>query len=493
MARMLIALCCGIVLLSGCTTVTDVAYHKLQCPTQGCSEASLRAAVVSKKCFVSEVGRRVACDRQVKTLREHVPRQFEVTFLEYQENGKRFDCQQRAAVLLRLREAKKAGKPVLVVVYIHGWHHNAKPTDGNVQYFDNMLARYADALARGGRGDVNVLGVYVGWRGESKEVPIVDAVTLGDRARAADVIGQKGFFREDLRAIASAMQESSPRSAMIVAGHSLGGRLLSRTLLPDVFENKYQPLGPRTLVATLNAAIGADAFRDLYRAPYAAQADQMPTWLNITSLDDWATGWSYPLAATIGSLWLGPLSSDFPSDSDAIKTIGHFSAYKTHQLGLLSCDPAAKDEDGKYCGTAKDIARLSGAAYWQPASYRFFVLRYAAIGDSSDGLNQCGLLAEYPITDSMVKKMKGEGYCRGLIGGSSPNATRARVIPAGGYMWNIEADSSVIDTDGLQATSTPEHNAITQTSLATMLVALVYGSADAQESVAEANLAVPSN
>lgn len=47
-------------------------------------------------------------------------------------------------------------------------------------------------------------------------------------------------------------------------GHSLGGSVLLRILPPVVFAGRYQPLGPRTPVVTLNAAIGADALRDYY-------------------------------------------------------------------------------------------------------------------------------------------------------------------------------------------------------------------------------------
>lgn len=53
-----------------------------------------------------------------------------------------------------------ARKPLLVV-FIHGWHNNAHPGNGNLQSFNQLLKQ----LAKRADGDTEVMGVFIGWRG----------------------------------------------------------------------------------------------------------------------------------------------------------------------------------------------------------------------------------------------------------------------------------------------------------------------------------------
>ena len=65
-------------------------------------------------------------------------------------------------------------KGISIVVFVHGWKHNAKYDDSNVQAFRALLQSTA-ALeeARGSR--YRVVGIYVGWRGLSvRGEPLAD-------------------------------------------------------------------------------------------------------------------------------------------------------------------------------------------------------------------------------------------------------------------------------------------------------------------------------
>ncbi|WP_157128414.1 hypothetical protein [Cupriavidus sp. USMAA2-4] len=453
--RAILAILFAAALLTGCSTVPDQQYQT--------------AGFRDKSCSLNGSGREATCppDSSRGEEGQRIERKFSVAFLEYCElesaackaPGQLFAPGQLLAIRQRIESANAAGQATLVAVYVHGWHHNASTEDGNVKYFDHMLARYADALARAGRTDIRVLGIYVGWRGELIEASIPSVFTVADRGRAADRIAQ-GTVAADLATIAAAVQAGPASSRMLVTGHSFGGRLVSRALLPKFREN-YQPLGDKALIVTLNAAIGADAYYDLYQDPARLSPSAgKPTWVNITSLDDWATKWTYPIARYVGNL-----QPDHPEDDSSGRTIGHFGPYKTHQLGFANCNAVG-------CGDPATLSGLLNVDYWSPAPFHFFVLRYA-VETGADTLDMCGLVREYPYNQKAVDAMERPGVCKDLVGSESPFTGRKR-YPANGHLWNIEADKSVIDTDGLQPTSTAVHNATTQTNLATMLVRLLY-------------------
>lgn len=453
--RAILALLLAAALLAGCSTVPDQQYQA--------------AGFRDKSCSLNAAGRQAACppDTGQAGDGERIERKFSVAFLEYCEvesaackaPGQLFAPEQLQAIRQRIETANAAGQATLVAIYVHGWHHNASSEDGNVKYFDHMLARYADALARAGRPDIGVLGVYVGWRGELIEASIPSVFTVADRGRAADRIAQ-GSVAADLATIAAAVQAGPASSRLLVTGHSFGGRLVSRALLPRLRES-HQPLGDKALIVTLNAAVGADAFYDFYRDPARLSPSAgKPTWVNITSLDDWATKWTYWIANRVGNL-----QPDHPEDNSSGETIGHFGPYKTHQISFADCSKVG-------CGDAASLARLQGVDYWSPAPFHFFVLRYAS-ATSADRLEMCGLMREYPYNQQAVDAMERVAVCRDMIGSESPYTGRKR-YPGNGHLWNIEADESVIESDGLQPTSTAVHNAVTQTNLATMFVRLLY-------------------
>lgn len=446
-----------LVLLTGCTTLPDMRYQS--------------AGFHHRSCSLTQVGRDAICPAEQTHAKAskngRVERHFSVAYLEYCElksdvckgAGEQFDPEQLQAILKKINASNAAGEPTLVAVYVHGWHHNADPDDENVKYFEHMLARYKDALVRTGMGEVQVFGVYVGWRGESIRSPIASPFTVWSRGRAADAIGSRGTIASDLEAIASAVQKGPEKSRLIVTGHSYGGRLISRALLPK-FRETYRPLGDRALIVTLNAAVGADAFDDFYQSPRLSPVATKPTWVNITSLDDWATRHTYPIARR-----LGDLRPDHPNSDSSRATIGQYPPYKTHQISFANCD-AVK------CGNEASIQMLRATNYWSPAPFHFFVLQYVPESSGSI-LNMCGLIREYPYNQKATSAMDAAGVCGKMVGTESPHTGR-KSFPANGHLWNIEGDSSVIDSDGLQATSTPVHNSVTQTTLATILMRLLY-------------------
>jgi hypothetical protein len=62
---------------------------------------------------------------------------------------------------------RRAPRPFLVI-YIHGWQNNANSGDVcRFEHFIDTLSRYPEAVGR----KVNVIGVYIAWRGKMSRCP----------------------------------------------------------------------------------------------------------------------------------------------------------------------------------------------------------------------------------------------------------------------------------------------------------------------------------
>jgi hypothetical protein len=137
----------------------------------------------------------------------------------------------------------------LVVVFIHGWHHNAQADDPNLLDFKDALTKLSDLLDGPERrerrqhltGDptVRVVGIYIGWRGRS--LPgLLDYVTLWWRKAAAERVGSGDVseFLERLQRIylrANAVSPANPdaihkRMGLVTLGHSFGGQVLLQSV-----------------------------------------------------------------------------------------------------------------------------------------------------------------------------------------------------------------------------------------------------------------------
>jgi hypothetical protein len=341
--------------LAGCGAIPDRAYNALECKELPCPSGVLDLAIrqvdsatingFGRKSRISDFGPPVACadpfPRPSQVARHRLTLPFCRAFLEYQTDerpglpgpGGKWDPNQLAAIL---RFVEGSETPLLVVVYVHGWHNNAdragslKKRDlaANSVKFDDMLVRHAYELAHLGTfvpelKNHRVLGVYVGWRGAALSAPILPYLTLPQRAAAADRLG-RGELAADLLAISETMRarrdhDNRSINRMLVYGHSLGGRALVRAFAPRIARAPNQsPLGDGVLITTINPAIGSDSFDGLF-APgnTATSLSESPYMINVTSRDDWTTG-------SFGILnRLGYLRSDSSTSPRRNYAIGH--------------------------------------------------------------------------------------------------------------------------------------------------------------------------
>ena len=321
----------GVMLLEGCTTIPDVCYHCTPEPRVEPREDIVIAADGWGACRIESDGKALNCESVAIPL---IPTPYHQAWMEYREAGTRHNRQQVDAILNWIKEGSG---PLHVVVYIHGWHNNAdthrdntshQDPKHNAEKFPFLMARTVDSLKRLALGTgmpmPKVLGIYVGWRGEKYPHGLPNLLSIDGRSVAADIIGLYGDVRNDLTRIAEGMQQRSESSRLMVVGHSLGGRMLTSMFRRQFDQGNPQPLGPGSLIVTLNPAVGADCYDGVFAAnPHGFS----PSWINITSEDDDATGWIYWSASHLS------LVQDCSPDSDAAGVaIGHYADYRNVAL-----------------------------------------------------------------------------------------------------------------------------------------------------------------
>ncbi|MDJ0918275.1 MAG: hypothetical protein QNJ05_10965 [Woeseiaceae bacterium] len=157
-----------------------------------------------------------------------------VLTIEIDDDGAFHQPEQRSNMENWLR--KNEEKPLLL--YVHGWHHNAKKGNCNLVSFTNFLARIEE------QSGTSVLGLYVGWRGDSVDVAflpeLIDFFTIWGRKSASRDVGENG-----LREILDHIRGEYPNRRVFAMGHSLGGSALFHALksdLQDTFDDGYEYL-----------------------------------------------------------------------------------------------------------------------------------------------------------------------------------------------------------------------------------------------------------
>lgn len=457
-------------ILSACISVPDKVWQPICNKGQSYINPPKLEAYT---CAATGKGRSIACS--LKKDDRDAPNSLRVAYLEYPEKSldgtapeSRDACQLQAILDTIKKQKESSGRPLLVSVYVHGWHHDASPDSENRKKYPNMLARYYDSLKKINKNDednYDVLGIYVGWRGESNKLPLLNSLTIGGRAKVADKVGKDSQLKAELNKIADTMRVDD-RNRMIVMGHSLGGRVLSRAFMSDLKQGTVQPLGERVVITTVNPAIGAEAYLPLYVSNNVSTESRVPTWVNFTSEDDWATKNTYKFAGSVGLL----RSHADDSKLCTKQAVGHYQDYITHRVSVHSCgEENCEPMPEAYPG------------YWQVKGYSFFALHYDGLDHNKERLyppvNQCVLMVEEPWTPGRGGdiQMETKGVCGDFAKHIyTVDKEAVKKIPMNGRLWNIFADKSVFDFSESSFWKVSTHNGYVQTDLTAMLVQLVF-------------------
>src|ERR1043166_9006413 len=122
---------------------------------------------------------------------------------------------------------------IVIVLFVHGWKNNAAYRNDNVEMFRAMLKdlKSAEQIQSGldKQNTRKIVGVYAGWRGLSAEWEPFKELSFWERKNTAHKIGH-GAMTEllaDLENIQKAsnktLRPDSPRTELIIVGHSFGG------------------------------------------------------------------------------------------------------------------------------------------------------------------------------------------------------------------------------------------------------------------------------
>ncbi|MEO9875138.1 MAG: hypothetical protein ABJM26_20565 [Anderseniella sp.] len=167
---------------------------------------------------------------------------FHLAFLELDEAVNDYHDQTQFSGITKLL-AKHENK--FVVIFVHGWRHDASIGDENVEQFRTLLAHSRQFLnQRTDKNDkIEVIGIYVGWRGQSVYEPELSKFigkTLGEYLDSA--VSALTFWRrkglserhapllirtlEQIDDLIKSSDQPASFNKTLVVGHSFGGNML---------------------------------------------------------------------------------------------------------------------------------------------------------------------------------------------------------------------------------------------------------------------------
>lgn len=341
--------------------------------TVSCSQDGMYRNAFSNECVYIDNGDCANSALQVSNVQTE--NEYRLGFIEFDDQGQLREREQQESVLNKYLDIA-AHQDVILITFVHGWHHSAKPDDMNVEEFRHLLADISKSEAKNSvshqRDRRPVLGVYLGWRGDSIDTDYLNMITFWNRKNAAREVGEQGVTEallklEELVNIRNAISEGSPPSSsrLVVLGHSFGGgivygslqKILAERFIDSRKTKKHTDLvveGFGDLVVLMNPAFEALHFSALWELSQdgcrSYPVGQLPKLAILTSESDYATKIAFPLGRTFSTLFqrhsnmqrydcdgAGELNKN-PVEISQRKanrnTVGHFESYQTHRLDV---------------------------------------------------------------------------------------------------------------------------------------------------------------
>ncbi len=275
---------------------------------------------------------------------------YDLAIIEFDDQGWYYDLSARTALASHLKSLE--GKRLSIVVFIHGWRHNAAQNDLNLKSFRNLLDDAFDAEAQCNSGR-RVLGIYLAWRGLSLR-GYSGLATFWTRKSAALRVAI-GSIRETLahlrrhqheenRHLSEEAVEADEGTRLVLVGHSFGGLILFSAVAEYLIESTVatrvvRPFGD--LVILINPAFEATRYEPLasaIRARGGYESGQRTCFMAITAKNDRATGLAFPCGRWLNTSFEAKrrgTSPDLPPDAQQkanLNTVGHLPWLTTHKL-----------------------------------------------------------------------------------------------------------------------------------------------------------------
>lgn len=292
---------------------------------------------------------------------EEVAGKSAIAFVELDDQGEFWDPRQLQHATQMIDRANGHPNGAIVVLFIHGWNHNAKPGDKNIAGFRRILAEISSREAVGGRDARPVVGVFVGWRGDATARPgLLMPFSFFNRRSAA--LRVSGPSSTELVYEVSTTAKENPRTKVILMGHSFGGLVLERAVTQAMIGSVIAARGgqgqvfPADAVLLLNPAsqaiyakqfieaLGRERVRLFRRTDDGARYER-PLIVSITSRADTATRLAFP--AGLVSRSLNKRFRRYEEDSCVPlgrqrvfyrRTAGHSPVLRSHEVTPISAD-----------------------------------------------------------------------------------------------------------------------------------------------------------
>lgn len=176
------------------------------------------------------------CSNALIEQHNHLDSPYDLAFIEFTERGNLFNRDYLNTVLEHIKQEEQ-NKDVLVLVYAHGWKHDANnQTDGEVERFRKLLKILSSTQVTSEKR--KVIGVYVGWRGLSNRIEPLRTLSYWGRKNVAHQVGHGGVSEVLLR-LQRILKQDKPanKNIYIVSGHSFGAAVMS-TAMKDIIIDK---------------------------------------------------------------------------------------------------------------------------------------------------------------------------------------------------------------------------------------------------------------
>lgn len=290
---------------------------------------------------------------------------FKIGVLEVNSNGSLNPKQRRQVFQMLDDEAEEAieeKQNLVILVFIHGWHHGANVCDYNLACFRRLVGGLANVHGPS-RSDKRrasrFVGIYFAWRGESIDKEGVSFLTIYHRKRKAEHIGRSGATNllldldDKYRSLKAAAKKKHGDVLMVTTGHSLGGGMLLSALQSKLvgvvdgaqYIRSSRPLsdgapdlrpvvsGFGDLSILINPAIEASRFEafanDLTKVvgdkDRRYSDEQTPVLLVLSSKADSANRRAFPQSQLL-------LPWKWFKGAAKRKALGHYQPYRTHEL-----------------------------------------------------------------------------------------------------------------------------------------------------------------
>ncbi len=256
----------------------------------------------------------------LNSIRAPADGRYKFAFIEFGDQGSALDMSQRVAAINAIRQAKRP----LLFVYIHGWMNNANSGDVcRFEHFIDMVSRLPEVT----QGNINVIGVYVAWRGKDLTLPGLNLLTFWNRKSTGNDIAAQNSCLATINELAlTARAPDKQVHHCILMGHSFGGLVLSSTISHSILDASstgarnaspwdmavaFNPadnaIGTRQLLSELDYLYKYDSSRGAYvgRAPGAEEGavvkENRPFLVILQSENDQATGTFFPIGQNVAN------------------------------------------------------------------------------------------------------------------------------------------------------------------------------------------------